>query len=184
MGTPKALLTDGGRTFLGRLAETFGAAGCDPIVVVTGPESEQDAARVAAEARASGASVVVNALRDAPQLESLRAAIRALPEGVRAVIASPVDSPGATAGLVGAMIAAAGGPAAIVVVSHDGRRGHPVLFGAAHFPALLEGELPEGARTLIRRHAADVVEIETAEPGVLLDIDTPEEYERMRGASG
>ncbi len=181
MGSPKALLTTRGRTFLGQLVDAFAAGGCDAVVVVTGPETENDAVRIAAEARSLGARVVVNPHRDAPQIASLRAALRALPNGTRAALVSPVDSPGATPAIVAAMITAAEG-APIVVATHGGRRGHPVLFAASVFDELLEGSLPEGARSLIRSHGDSVRELEVGDDGVLLDVDTPEEYRRLREA--
>jgi molybdenum cofactor cytidylyltransferase len=65
-----------------------------------------------------------------------------------------------------------------VQVLHDGKRGHPVLFDRALFDELLSTRLEEGARSLIRAHASEVAEVEVDDPGVLIDVDTPEEYER------
>jgi molybdenum cofactor cytidylyltransferase len=60
----------------------------------------------------------------------------------------------------------------------EGRRGHPVLLASALFPELLEPDLPEGARTVVHRHAHTRQAVEVDDAGVLDDIDTPEAYRR------
>jgi molybdenum cofactor cytidylyltransferase len=66
------------------------------------------------------------------------------------------------------------------VPAHQDVRGHPVLWGAAHFAdiAALTGD--QGAKPLLAQHADEVVDIATANEGVLLDADTPEALERLR----
>lgn len=61
----------------------------------------------------------------------------------------------------------------IVQPCHDGRPGHPVLFGRQHWPALCELDGDEGARNLIRQHAARHRRVDVDDSGVLLDIDRP-----------
>jgi molybdenum cofactor cytidylyltransferase len=56
-----------------------------------------------------------------------------------------------------------------------------VLFAAAVFDELLHGELAEGARSVIRKHAPQVLDVEVDDPGVLADVDTPDDYERHLG---
>lgn len=62
----------------------------------------------------------------------------------------------------------------LVVPYCQGERGNPVGIGAAFFPelALLEGD--QGARVLLQRHAAAVLQLEVGDPGILLDADTTE----------
>jgi molybdenum cofactor cytidylyltransferase len=64
------------------------------------------------------------------------------------------------------------GGAAIVVPTYRGQRGHPVGFAARFGETLqlLKGD--EGARSVLREHTAEVVEIECDDAGVLADIDT------------
>jgi molybdenum cofactor cytidylyltransferase len=179
MGSPKALLTYRGGTFLGHLVEAMRGGGCQSIVVVTGPSEDDDALRVAALAASLGATPVVNPIPDSEQIDSLRAALRTLTDGVDAVIVSPVDSPGGTREIVAALISSVQGGAPIAIPSFRGRRGHPVAFAARLIPELLHGDLPEGARTVIHRYEADLVEIDSADRGVLFDIDTPADYDRL-----
>jgi molybdenum cofactor cytidylyltransferase len=182
MGSPKALLTLEGRTFLSRVVDALFEGGCDPVVVVTGPEEEDDCRQIATLARSKGALVAINPDRSSDQIDSLRAALNSLPSKLAGVVMSPVDAPGATPALVARLIAAASG-AAVVLPTFDGRRGHPVLFGGEVLPELRDGDLPEGARSVVQRHREFVVEV-PAGPEILLDIDTPAEYDALVGRLG
>lgn len=64
---------------------------------------------------------------------------------------------------------------AIVRPVCDGVAGHPVLFGRRFWPELAALEGDEGARSLLHRHRQHVADLEVNDPGVLLDIDTPED---------
>ena len=56
----------------------------------------------------------------------------------------------------------------------NGRRGHPVGFGAAYRKELLNLQGDTGARGLLVRDQARLVQIGTDHPGIFADIDTPE----------
>lgn len=179
MGSPKALLTLEGQTFLACVVGAFRAGGCDPTVVVTGPEEDEDAALIACAAREAGAAVATNPDRDTPQLDSVRAGLAVLPENVEGVLISPVDAPAVTADLVRSLIDAAALGAPVVLPSFRGRRGHPVLIGRTALQELAAGDLPRGARSLIQRYEGSLVEV-AAGPEVLLDVDTPADYQALR----
>jgi molybdenum cofactor cytidylyltransferase len=71
-----------------------------------------------------------------------------------------------------AIVSALESGAAIAVPNYRGRRGHPVGFSARFGEALMELEGDEGARGIVREHAAEVVEFECEDAGVLADVDT------------
>ena len=63
--------------------------------------------------------------------------------------------------------------ASIVIPTHQNQRGHPVGF-AAKFRNELEGlQGDEGARTIIKHHANEVILLACDDAGILADIDTP-----------
>ena len=68
----------------------------------------------------------------------------------------------------------------IVVPIHYGALGHPVLFCASYLPELSALSSDEGGRSLLKRHKPFIVEVATKDPGVLRDIDTPEDLHRSR----
>ena len=57
----------------------------------------------------------------------------------------------------------------------DGRRGHPVAFSAALRAELLALEGDVGARAILERHAGAMVRVETADAGIFVDVDTPQD---------
>ena len=185
MGAPKALLTLEGVTFLSRIVRAIAGGGCSKVVVVTSESADGDAgARISEESAALGAAVVLNPDPASEQIDSLRVALGSLPAGVEGIVVAPVDSPGVTPEVVAALIDAVRQGAVVAVPTFAGRRGHPVAFSARVLPELLEPGLPEGARTILRRHESEVAELPLDEPGVLLDVDTPQDYARLRGGSG
>lgn len=67
----------------------------------------------------------------------------------------------------------------IAYAQYHGRRGHPVGFSAELYSELAALEGDEGARRLLARYPAQAVELE--DPGVLIDVDTAEDLQRLRG---
>jgi len=144
----------------------------------------RDDAATSALVTAAGCAHSVNPDPAAGLGASIATGIRALPDGLDGAFVVLGDMPFATADSHGALLAAFEAlPAdAIVAPVCGGRRGRPVLFGAAHFPALSVLTGDTGARALLRE--AQVVEVNVADPGVLTDIDTPEELAAAQRRGG
>lgn len=176
MGRPKALLEIEGVTFLERAVRALRAAGCAEVVVVLPPGAQA----AGEEAESAGGRVAWTG--GGEQIDSLRAGLRALGQAVEAVVVHPVDHPLVQPETVAALIAAfraRGAP--IVVPVCAGERGHPVLFSSRVFSELLAGRGPEGARSVVYAHDAELEEVTVEDRGVLADLDTPDEYRRHLG---
>jgi CTP:molybdopterin cytidylyltransferase MocA len=175
MGSSKALLDAGGRTFLARILSTLQEGGADPrLVVVRDLESP-----VADEARARGGEVLLNPDPARGPVSSLQVGLRSLPTEVEGVLFAPVDHPLFSPETVRALMAAfTTHTPPVTLPSFEGWRGHPVLFHRDLFGELLEEDLPEGARTVVRRYLAERVQVPVEDPGILADIDTPEDYRK------
>ena len=63
------------------------------------------------------------------------------------------------------------------------KHGHPVLISSALFPQLYAADPAVGAKTIVRAHVSAAGSVEVEDPGAFLDIDTPEDYERLLGRS-
>jgi molybdenum cofactor cytidylyltransferase len=66
----------------------------------------------------------------------------------------------------------------VVYAQHHGRRGHPVGFSSELYSELVQLSGDEGARRLVARYPAFGVEVEDS--GVLADVDTPQDLDRLR----
>jgi molybdenum cofactor cytidylyltransferase len=173
MGRPKAAMTldPQGPTFLDAILASLEASGVAAVRVVVRPGRKRRDVRD-----------VVNPSPAAGMLSSVQCGLRALPDGLDAVFVWPVDHPLVLRATVDAMIAAwRTGGAPIVVPTHGGRRGHPVLFAARVLPELFQADGPRGAAAVVHAHA-DRLELPVADPGVLHDVDTPEDYARLIAA--
>ena len=68
----------------------------------------------------------------------------------------------------------------VAYAQHRGRRGHPVGFAAELYSELVTLAGDEGARRLVARYPAHGVEVD--DPGVLIDVDTEADLEKLRSA--
>jgi molybdenum cofactor cytidylyltransferase len=66
----------------------------------------------------------------------------------------------------------------VVYAQHRGQRGHPVGFAAELYSELVALSGDEGARRLLARYPAYGLELD--DPGILVDIDTPDDLESAR----
>ncbi len=123
---------------------------------------------------------VLNPDADEGMGSSLRVGARALPADTEAVVVGLADMPEVAPETLAALIAAWRplGPRGIVAPLFDGRRGHPVVLGSHHLAALRSVQGDEGARTILKENAGDVVLVPVDDPGVLLDLDSPADLER------
>ena len=71
-------------------------------------------------------------------------------------------------------------PNRIVLPTFQGRRGHPVLFSSEVLEEILALRSGEGANIVVRRNRDRIVEVPVNAPGILADIDTPEQFEQLR----
>jgi molybdenum cofactor cytidylyltransferase len=179
MGAHKPMLDIDGKPLLRHVLDKAKAAGFADIVVVTGHRAEETRALFKGET----IRFVVNDRYAEGLSTSLQAGVRALTEDIDAAMIFLGDMPDVDLALISRMVAAFD-PAAlrsIVVPIRDGRRGHPVLWARAFFPALVERTAGDsGARHLIGEFATCVAEVEADDDGVLTDLDTPDDVLRRQ----
>lgn len=178
MGSPKALLRIGGETFVRRILRVLREAGIQAAAVVSRPGQEA-LAREVADARFG--RIVENSRADEGQLSSLLAGLDAIEgPGVDGALVTLVDVPGISTAVVSALLARMRtSPALVIRAVHEGRHGHPVIFRRALFDRLRHADPAVGAKAVVR--AVDVEDVDVHEPGITQDVDTPADYERLRG---
>jgi CTP:molybdopterin cytidylyltransferase MocA len=177
MGYPKALLPYRGRPFLTGILEACYAAGIEKRVVVLGYYAD----KIKDGIDLSETTVAINEELDAGPIGSVRAGLAALaPFPVDAVLVWPVDRPHVAVSTVEALLDGfRSSHRPIVVPTHDGHRGHPVLFGRPVFAELLGAPNDEGARAVVHKDAARVAEVPVNDPAVLEDFNTPDDYKKL-----
>lgn len=176
----KALLCDrDGRSFLERVHGCACAAGVSRLVVVIGLPHE---AATMAEAERLGLPVVHNPAPGRGMSSSVALGFSYAQRcfaGEEAALLWPVDHPSVRPETV-RMVLARLSAATIVIPTLAARGGHPTGFGRDLWQDLAAcSSAPQGARSIIQRIrmlAPDrVMRIPVDDPGVLADVDTPEQ---------
>ncbi len=165
----------GGRLLDGALAAAF-AAPVRRVLVVTGadPAVEGATRHWAEEHGFSGRLGLVHARDHSEGMgASLRAGVAALAEDCPGAFVFLGDMPLIPAAVTSQMVAALSAGVSAVAPIFNGRRGHPVLFGAALFPALARAEGDAGARKVLENLGSSLALVDAADPGVIFDVDRP-----------
>ena len=175
MGFPKPLLRIGNESFLTRTLRSMLEVARD-VVVVTGAYQQPVRDEIPHGPRLR---IVHNADFERGQLSSLKCAIGATSADVDGVLVHLADHPlvqGATFRALAEKYEVTRAP--ILIARHRGQRGHPALFAKGVFSELLAAPDSEGARFVVNAQPARVVYVDVEDPGVTLDLDTPEDLER------
>jgi CTP:molybdopterin cytidylyltransferase MocA len=176
MGRPKQLLRHRDRSFVGCAVDLAHAAGCAPIVVVTG------AIDLGHEPLAP-AIVITNPDWPMGQLSSLQRGLAAALElrpGTPALLVLTVDRPHLRPSTITALVDAwRAEPEGLWQPELDGRRGHPVIYPAALLPALAALPPTASPRPLVAAHDALRRGLATSDPAVLDNLDHPEDLARL-----
>jgi molybdenum cofactor cytidylyltransferase len=184
MGESKALLRFGNWTALELAVRNAAAAGVGRVVAVIGHRAEEVRAAHTFTGIGVDFSWVLNRVPDSEQVESLKVGLRALErESLEAFLFQPVDYPLVTKADIAALLRAHrthAGPERVFIPTCGQRRGHPVLCRAKVREAILELAPGQTARDALER--SGVVHVEVSNPGILEDMNTPEDYKRLREA--
>ena len=179
MGSPKALLHYQGQTFIERICTAFLTAGVDELIVVLGARAEEIGRALPTHLALRS---VVNSRYSQGQLSSLMVGIGALSPESEAAIVNLVDHPLVSSETIKEVIDSyRAAPVPIVIASYQGKRGHPVLFSSQIYGEILAAPLDQGAKVVVRKDPTRVREILLDDPGILADIDTPEDYAHFVG---
>ena len=169
----KLLVADrAGKPMIARVVDNVLSTAARPVIVVTGHLAPE------IEAALKGRPVTfVHATDYADGLAaSLKSGISAVPESAPAAIVCLGDMPLVTGRIIDQIIAAHDPDEgrAIVVPTHQGKIGNPILWNRRYFPDIIALTGDAGARSLLKRHMEQVAEIDVGDDAVLRDFDTVE----------
>jgi molybdenum cofactor cytidylyltransferase len=176
MGAPKQLLRIGGETILGRTLRNVRASAVGEIVLVLG----HAATDVEKEISTEGVKIVYNREYQQGMGTSLRTGLAALGAETNAALVVLADQPFVSPETLNKLIACREqSRPQIIIPMYKGFRGNPVLLDRVVFPELsaLSGDV--GCRAIFGSHTENIRKLEVDDVGILLDIDSQEEYRKL-----
>ena len=179
MGTEKALLSYGGRSFLTGAIQLLQSA-CDFVVVVTASNTDLLSPLI----YENSAYLVRNWHPEGGQFSSLRLGLQAVLErGRDAACVTLVDRPPASlttiAELKAEFLNTRPEDVWAVVPEFEGKHGHPVLFSREMIEAFLRADPSGNAREIEHQHQSRIHYVPVHDSRVVLNINTPEEYSSL-----
>ena len=176
MNAFKPLLPLGGRTMIEALIHTYRSAGIWDILAVLGHR----AAEVRTVLARHDVAWIVNERYERGMFSSIQEGVRNLSPDNEAFFLQPADIPLIRPETLKSLLAARREESAVVCYPcHEGRRGHPPLLAASLIPAILAFDDPGGMRALLLRYRQYALNVACDDPGILMNLNTPEDYEQM-----
>jgi molybdenum cofactor cytidylyltransferase len=183
MGVPKLALPQGGRSVLEAVVTALKQGGVRETLVVVG--------RHVAHLRALAESAGAHVLELAEPTSDMRATVeqglgwlqeRFHPRPEDHWLLAPADQPALGSRVVSRLLEVRQGHPEddVFVPTYCGRRGHPTLLAWHLVPALRAHSAGEGINAFVRRLGTQPREVPIDDPAVLTDLDTPEDYDRLR----
>ena len=177
MGRFKPLLPLRGKPVLARVIENvLSAGGIGPLVIVTG----HDVDRVSPIILNYPVRAVHNAAyASGGMLSSIQTGLATLKGEADAVFIVLGDQPMVRPQTLAATAAAwrcANPRPRIVLPTHAGKHGHPILLSADGIDEVLSLSTDQTLKAYTDRHVERTLELDIEDPAVLLDLDTPADY--------
>jgi molybdenum cofactor cytidylyltransferase len=177
MGETKQLIRLGENTVLEQVMEIVRSSRVDEIVLVLGHQAETIKKRVGIK----NLKVVINESYQQGMGTSLRTGLAALSSGTNAALIVLADQPFVRAETLDRLIDQyEQSGAQIAIPIYKGFRGNPVLLGRSVFPEVMALTGDIGCRAIFGNHVGGIVKVRVDDIGVLLDLDTKGDVEKLR----
>ncbi|HXA20572.1 MAG TPA: NTP transferase domain-containing protein [Thermoanaerobaculia bacterium] len=182
-GQCKQVLRLGGKTILDHALDNLRASKIDDIVIVLGAHAEEIREKVRLLERESE-RIVMNPDFASGMSSSIQAGLRALPESAEAAMIVLGDQPFVTPGTIDLLIDECRRTrASVVVPTYNGFRGNPVIVDRSLFGEMLGIRGDVGCRAIFGDHVQSITKVPVDDRGVLVDIDTREDFDTLVGES-
>jgi len=177
MGAFKPLLPLGGTTLLERAVSLFRGAGIQDIRVVTGHRSDD----LLPLLKRLQVRPLLNENYQAGMFSSVTAAATSIVSGNGAFFLLPVDIPLVRRETVELLARSySDSSSCIIYPAFRGERGHPPLISDSYRDGILSWSGEGGLKAFLMQHEEYSLTLETDDDGILLDMDTEEDYERLQ----
>ncbi len=179
MGSIKQLLPLGGRTLIENVLKNLRESQVDEIVLVLGFSADTIRVTIALD----GVKVIVNEAYREGMGTSVRTGIAQVSAEADAALVVLADQPFVQPGTIDQLISVyRKQKPQIVIPVYQGFRGNPVLLDRSVFPELLALAGDIGCRAIFGGHTENILKAPVDDIGVLLDIDTPVDFEKLQQA--
>jgi len=173
MGSQKLLLPYGQSTIIETVIDNVLNSSIDHVMVVLGANQEE----IQDTLEHKPVQFCHNRKHEQGMLSSVICGIKALPPDAVTALIYLGDQPGIHPAVTNTVIEAYSEELfGIVIPVHMHRRGHPLLVDMKYRKEIEKLDLEAGLRSLRHHFPEDVLEVEVDEPGILVDIDTREDY--------
>ena len=174
MGAFKPLLPFGPNTIIETCIENMRRGGVETIVVVIGQDSRAEELKT--HLQNSHVIFAVNPDPASEMSDSIACGVRALTEGIQAVIINPVDHAAVPGEVVAMLIDEWQKGARLVKPVWNGQGGHPVLIDLEFRAELLSLDPDGGLKTFLSQHQEQVKRVAVNSNYIARDMDTWDDY--------
>jgi molybdenum cofactor cytidylyltransferase len=173
MGQPKQLLPFGQSTILEQAIDNLLNSAVSETIVVLGHRAEEVIKTIAAKP----VKIAINSNYLQGMSTSIITGLNLIDSRARAVVIALGDQPLVDSQTINSLIEAfVAHKKGVAIPVYQGRRGHPVIFSIKYKGELLKLKGDIGGREIIDRHPDDVLEVVVNCEGVVIDIDTMDDY--------
>jgi xanthine dehydrogenase accessory factor len=175
-GQCKQLVRLGDKTLLEHVLDHVSQSNVDDVVVVLGARADE----IQQQLRFGRARVVINPDYSLGMSTSIQAGLRSLPAGTDAAMIVLADQPFVKSQTISLLSDEYRRTRPHVVVpTYNGFRGNPVIVDKALFPEMMSIRGDIGCRAIFGDHAESIVKVPVDDRGIVTDIDTMEDFERV-----
>jgi molybdenum cofactor cytidylyltransferase len=180
MGEFKPLLKIGEKTAVEQAINNFYSIGITDIRVVVGHKGE-DIIETLSKSNLK-IRVVLNKNYEKGMYSSIVEGVKSLEDDITAFFLLPVDNPMIKQKTIQNLMDyfKKNDDKDIVYPSFNGMRGHPPLISTKFNREILFSNPPHGLRSILNRHEKRAMDVSVVDHGILLDMDTPEDYRRLQ----
>ena len=178
----KQLLSLGEKRMIEAALDNLHNSRCDEIIVVLGFAVDEVRPLVEGKERVK---VVITPQFAEGMSTSIHQGLKKISPRATGILIALADQPFIPPAVMNTLIDGfKAGNKGIVLPTYEGKRGHPVILDRKKY----EGELLKlqgdvGGKEIVGKHPEDILEVEVASKGVLMDIDAPEDYQAIQEES-
>ncbi|MDH3197102.1 MAG: NTP transferase domain-containing protein [Candidatus Krumholzibacteria bacterium] len=181
---PKLLHAVAGKPLVGHTVGNCLDSSLDAVVVVVGPPGGDVEEAIRAAFPDQRLSFAYNEAPERGQMSSLKTGLHAIPAAATAAGIFLGDMPLVSAGIIDCLLDAHRRGGRLVVPVCEGQWRHPRIIPATQFADFLALEDDDKGSGVIERYAAEVVEVNVGEVWNFLDVDTSQDFARVKAILG